>query len=204
VKRYRYPTWAQSRGLLGRGTLYGVAPEVQEFKNLEFLREKGVSAVRPVAAASITQGMRLVAHMLMTEDVPGAIDLQKRLDTPGDPVRDDRETRWRVEQLVGRLVYKMHVEGFSHRDLFPRNVLVRVDEDGPAVFVCDCRRGGPPSMRWKSIDDLATLDLDLKGRVSRTDRMRILRSYAGPDGRLAHFAADIVKRRRKRFEAKTA
>jgi hypothetical protein len=201
LKRYRYPSWAQSKGLLGRGTVYGMAPEMQEFKNLEFLREKGVGAVRPIAAASITDGVRLVAHALLTEHVPDSIDLEKRLATPGDPVRDDPATRRRVAQLVGRLIYKMHVEGFAHRDLFARNVLVRVDEEGPAVWVCDCRRGGPPSLRWKPIDDLATLDLDLKGRVSRTDRMRILRSYAGPQGRLSHFAADIIKRR-ARFEAK--
>ena len=44
LKRYYYPNWAASKGLLGRGTGWGTAPELQEFKNLEFLRQKGVSA----------------------------------------------------------------------------------------------------------------------------------------------------------------
>ena len=75
LKRYRYPSWAKSKGLLGRGTLYGMAPELREFKNLEFLREKGIPAVRPIAATSVTEGFRLVAHALLTEHVDGAIDL---------------------------------------------------------------------------------------------------------------------------------
>ena len=201
VKRYRYPSWTESKGLLGRGTVYGTAPELMEFKNLAFLREKGVNAVRPVAAVAVKKGLRLVAHALMTEHVPGAVDLEKRLATAGDPVRDDRATRRRVAELLGRMVHRMHNEGFVHRDLFARNVLVRVDEDGPAVWFCDCRRGGPPSMRWKALDDLATLDMDLRGHMARTDRLRVLRAYAG-FGRLAPFAREVIERRRKHEAAR--
>ncbi|MFO0932190.1 MAG: lipopolysaccharide kinase InaA family protein [Planctomycetota bacterium] len=193
LKRYRYGGWATAKGLLGRGTLFGTAPEVAEFKGLEFLREHGVPAVRPVAAASRTEKGRLVAHALLTEHVPDSIDLAARLATPGDPVRDDVATRRRVAQLIGRHAHRMHSEGFVHRDLFPRNVLVRVDEDGPSVWFCDCRRGGAPSFRWKPDDDLATLELDLRGALSRTDRLRILRAYAGGSG-LAAWARRILAR----------
>lgn len=195
-KCYRYPSWSTSKGLLGRGSLFGTPPEVNEFKNLAFLREKGVPAVRPVAAAARTEKGRLVAHALLTEHVPGSIDLAKRLATAGDPVREDPTTRRRVAELIGRHTHRMHVEAFVHRDLFARNVLVRVDEEGPAVWFCDCRRGGPPSIRAKSLNDLASLDLDLKGNLPRTDRMRLLRSYAGKDEPL-HAWADAVIRRRE-------
>ncbi len=194
LKRYRYDGWSTAKGLLGRGTLWGTAPEVVEFKGLVFLREHGVPAVRPVAAASRTEKGRLVAHALLTEHVPDTVDLARRLATPGDPVRDDPAVRRRVAQLIGRHVHRMHSEGFVHRDLFPRNVLVRVDEDGPSVWFCDCRRGGPPSFRWKPDDDLATLDLDLKDHLPRTDRMRILRAYAGGRG-LAAWAKRLLARR---------
>src|SRR5205823_1091899 len=30
LKRYRYPSWAKAKGLLGRGTGWGTAPEIQE------------------------------------------------------------------------------------------------------------------------------------------------------------------------------
>ena len=132
LKRYRYPGWAKAKGLLGRGTGWGTAPEMQEFKNLAFLREKGVPAVRPVAAASETKGLRLVAHALLTEDVPGAVDLARRLETKGDPVRDDPKVRRRTMELVGRHVHTMHSEGFTHRDLYAKHVLVRnAGDDGP-------------------------------------------------------------------------
>ena len=191
LKRYRYPTWAKSKGLLGRGTLWGTPPEVAEFKNLEFLREKGVPAVKPVAAVAETHKLRLVAHALLTEDVPGAVDLEKRLAAKGDPVRDDPRVRRRTLELIGRLLHRMHSEGFTHRDLYARNVLVRVEENDPSVVFCDCRRGGPPTMHSKSMGDLATLDADLVGRVPVRDRMRGLRAYAGGEGSLRAWVKEI-------------
>ena len=194
LKRYRYAGWATSKGLLGRGTLWGTPPEVNEFKNLEFLREKGIPAVRPVAAASEHAGLRLVAHALLTEHLTGSIDLEKRLATPGDPVRDDPAVRRRVMELLGRNLYRMHSEAFAHRDLFARNVLVRVDEGEPSVTLCDCRRGGPPSMRWKALDDLATLDGDLVGRVTDDDRGTLVKAYAGANANVAEWLKEIGKR----------
>jgi len=200
LKRYQYAGWATAKGLLGRGTLYGTAPEVLEFKNLAFLREKGVPAVRPIAAVSVSEKGLLKAHALLTEHVPDAPDLARRMDTPGDPVLSDRRLRKRVCELIGRIVHRMHTEAFAHRDLFARNVLVRLDEEGePVLWLCDCRRGGPPSMRWKFEDDLAALDSDLKGRLSRTDRLRILRAYTGP-GDLKTWVKDLAARR-ERFVA---
>jgi hypothetical protein len=199
LKRYRYDGWGTSKGLLGRGTLYGTPPEVLEFKNLAFLREKGVPAVRPVAAASETKSGRLVAHALLTEHWVGAIDLAKRLATAGDPVREEAAVRRRTAELLGRHLHRMHQEGFVHRDLRARNVLVTVDEDRhPAIAFCDCRRGGPPSWRRRAIDDLASLDADLRGRWPRTDRLRALRAYAGK-GDLSALVETVAKRR-PRFE----
>jgi tRNA A-37 threonylcarbamoyl transferase component Bud32 len=196
LKRYRYPGWKESKGLLGRGTLWGAAPEVREFRNLAFLREKGVPAVRPVAAASETRSLRLVAHALLTEHVTDGVDLARRLDTPGDPVREQPAVRRRVAELLGRHVHRMHQEGFVHADLWARNVVVRVDEDTPFLWFCDCRRGGPPSSRRKPLDDLARLDRDVEGKVPRTDRLRALRAYAG-EGDLHDLARKIEARKPK-------
>jgi hypothetical protein len=200
LKRYRYASWAKAKGLLGRGTLYGSAPEVQEFKNLEFLREKGIPAVRPIAATSVTEGVRLAAHALLTEHVEGAIDLATRLSTPGDPVRDDPAIRRRMAELLGRHIHRMHSEAFCHHDLFARNVLVRVEDGEVTLWLCDCRRGGPPSFGWKYEDDLATLDGDLLDRLPRRDRVRALRAYAGAGVDLRPLGAEIVKLRAKRAD----
>jgi hypothetical protein len=195
VKRYRYDSWAESKGLLGRGTLWGTPPEVREFRNLAFLREKGVPAVRPVAAAAETSGGRLLAHALVTEHVEDAVDLAKRLATPGDPVRDDPRLRRRTLVVLGRHLHRMHLEGFVHRDLFARNVLVRVHEGEPSLWLCDCRRGGASSMRSKPLDDLAAIDSDLVGRVPVRDRVAALRAYAGSTGSLSSLARDVERRR---------
>ncbi|MDA1195185.1 MAG: hypothetical protein O2894_08360, partial [Planctomycetota bacterium] len=45
VKRYRYEGWRASRGLLGRGTLWGMPPELREFAALRALRAGGIGAV---------------------------------------------------------------------------------------------------------------------------------------------------------------
>ncbi len=66
LKRYHYGTWRRSRGLIGRGTLWGRAPEMSEFRALARLRELGIPAARPVVAASRTHRGRLVAHVLLT------------------------------------------------------------------------------------------------------------------------------------------
>jgi tRNA A-37 threonylcarbamoyl transferase component Bud32 len=202
LKRYRYAGWGASKGLLGRGTLWGAPPEIREFKNLEFLREKGVPAVKPIAAASETRRGRLVAHALLTEHVPDSLDLARRLATPGDPVREVPAVRRRTAELIGRHVHRMHQEGFVHRDLFARNVIVRVEEDQPSVWLCDCRRGGPPSLTWKAFHDLATLDGDLKGAMPRTDRLRALSAYAGTDADLGAWVAKVAPLRDRLLRAK--
>ena len=134
--------------------------------------------------------------------MPDSIDLAKRLATSGDPVRDVAAIRRRVAELLGRHVHRMHAEGFAHRDLFARNVLVRVEEDQPAIWLCDCRKGGPPSMGWKTFDDLATLDSDLVGKMPRTDRVRALLAYAGEDADVHAWVAKIAPIRDKYLRSK--
>ena len=148
LKRYVYDGWGKAKGLLGRGTLWGTAPEVNEFRVLAKLREQHVPAVRPVAAAVRTARGRLVAHALLTEHVPGALDLERRLKDPSDPLRASRATRRRVAELIGRCLHRMHSFGLVHRDVYARNLLVRLEEEGPKIWFLDCRRGGPPS--WRS------------------------------------------------------
>lgn len=197
LKRYTYAGWAESKGLLGRGTLWGAAPEVNEFRVLAWMRQNQVPAVRPVAAAARTKGGRLVAHALLTEHVPAAVDLQRRLQDPADPLRTARATRRRVGELIGRCLQRMHSFGYVHRDVFARNILVRLDEDGPRIWFLDCRRGGPPSWRSGSWHDLATLDADWKGRWPRSDRLATLRAYLSEEDAAGPAIAHVAKMRTK-------
>jgi tRNA A-37 threonylcarbamoyl transferase component Bud32 len=195
LKRYAYDGWGRSKGLLGRGTLWGAAPELNEFRVLSALRENQIPAVRPVAAAARTRGGRLVAHALLTEHVPGAIDFMRRWLDPADPLRASRRLRRRVMELIGRCVHRMHAFGTVHRDLYARNILVRLEDDEPRIWFCDCRRGGPPSLRHGFWDDLASLDADWKGRIPRTDRRAALAAYLEEGQDAGAVLAKIAARR---------
>lgn len=200
LKRYHYPSWSRSKGLLGRGTLWGRAPQVNEFKALGRLREIGIPAVRPVAAASRTRAGRLVAHALLTEHEPDAPDLATRLRTPGDPVREDRTLRRRTLDAVASHLAGMHAEDFVHGSLNARNILVRLDEDDPHVIFLDCRRGGRPSLRRSPLTDLATLDGDLVGMVPASDRLRALAAWLPEGERTRRVHERIVRCRVKQLE----
>lgn len=203
LKCYRYAGWGRARHLLGRGTLCGTAPEVNEFRALAWLREHGIPAVRPILAASRTRRGRLLTHALLTEHVPEAPDLATRLDTPGDPVREDPAVRARTLTRLASTLARMHAAGFAHRDVHPRNVLVHLDDRlEPRLFLLDCRRGGPASWRRGALFDLATLDADLVGRVSGPERLRALRAYL-PEGTATRRTHERIAHARKRVEQRS-
>jgi len=203
LKRYHYPSWERSRGLLGRGTLWGRAPEVNEFKALQRLRELGVPAVRPVAAAARTSGGRLVGHALLTEHVPDAIDLARRLRTPGDPVREDASVRRRTLASIAGHLARMHAAAFVHGSCNARNILVRLGGEETQIVFLDCRRGGSASWRRSGVSDLATLDGDLEGLVPASDRLRALRAWL-PAGKPTRPMHERVVRQRERLGRRAA
>ncbi len=179
LKRYRYATWRESRGLLGRGTLWGTPPEINEYRMLTLLRRAGVAAVRPVAACALHRGGRLVAHALLTEAVSQSEDLDARLHTPGDPIGSSTRARRAVAVALGAELARMHAAGLAHRDCHARNVLV-VGEDADArVVLLDCRRGGRARGDREAVRDLATLDRDLQGVLTRGERRKALGAYLG-------------------------
>lgn len=182
LKRYTYRGWRTARGLIGRGTLWGTPPEINEFHALRWLRAHGVPAVRPVAAAARRTGGRLAAHALLTEAVPGVVDLDRRLHTPGDALRASRTARRDVAAAIGETLARMHALGFVHRDCHARNILVSMETETPRIWLCDCRRGGVGGRRRGPAYDLACLDRDLRGVMTRGERRRALAAYLGPRG----------------------
>ncbi len=182
LKCYRYPDWRKSRGLIGRGSLVGTAPEIAEFRALQWLRSHDVPAVRPIAAGSTCVRGRLVAHALLTEVVPRARNLADCLSDPSHPVRGDGSTLQALLAELGRVVARMHLHGFAHRDLHARNILVRLDAAGPRCWLLDCRRGGPGRRRGP-LHDLASLRRDLLVEsappLSQSAWLRFLGAYLG-------------------------
>src|SRR5262249_46471995 len=122
---------------------------------------------------------------LLTEKLPDAADLHRWLaDHPGAGERRDLIDR------LGRLVRDLHHRGLSHRDLKAANVLVSPSppsplpqrgEGGNGVWLIDLVGVTAParlSVR-RRVQNLARLNASFLGSaaVSRTDRLRFLRSY---------------------------
>jgi tRNA A-37 threonylcarbamoyl transferase component Bud32 len=177
LKRYRYAGWRESRGLLGRGTLWGMPPEINEYRVLSLFRSAGVAAVRPVAACALRRGGRLVAHALLTEAVADARDLDARLHDPDDPVGASRQLRRAVAVALGSELGRLHLSALVHRDCHARNVLVLREDGGVRVLFLDCRRGGRARREKHVFLDLATLDRDLQGVLTRGERRKALAAY---------------------------
>jgi hypothetical protein len=182
VKRYLYPTWIKRVRTMLRGTFLGTHRGQAEYGTLESMRAAGISAVRPVAF-----GARRVAHFvaacfLITEEVPEATNLttfahQVKCGTrPLSP----RARRAMVDGLA-RQVSHMHELGFSHGQLFWRNILIRVNFDhSPEFFFLDAaprrwRRVASNQPWWQR--ELSHLAVSAFPFTTRADRLRFLLRY---------------------------
>lgn len=162
LKRYHYPTWKKSKGLIGRGSVYGTPPCLREFATLEAMRAVGVRAVPPMAAAARWRGPWLATHAILTRWRLGSIDLEAALSDPSHRLVIDAAARAAVLDRLGRQVGRLHAARLCHRDLFLRNIVLQEREDGDALSFLDCRRGGRVTFRHGPQYDLGCLQGDLR------------------------------------------
>ncbi|MDJ0973359.1 MAG: lipopolysaccharide kinase InaA family protein [Planctomycetota bacterium] len=197
-KGYRYPTGRKRRKLLGRGTLFGRAPELREFEALRWLRGHDLPAVRPVAACALHDRRQLMAQALLTEWVKDAPDLAARLATQDDPVRTSSDVRLKIAAALGSALARMHLHDFVHADCHARNVIVRLEDDEPRIWLLDCRRGRvvrPVRARRGALYDLACLRVDLRPAVEPVftgpEWTHLLMSYLGTEVGAAELDARV-------------
>ncbi len=170
--------WAIKLALFGGGTLAaGLA----------------IAVVCAIASALLTAAGRsyLVGASLITTAIEPSQDLwafaRHRWTSPyaGDPVH--RQQIRRLGRQLAAQVAVLHARGFVHRDLKFRNLLVcwpKGQQPGPTnlrLAWIDCPRGvrmtpGPWRTHW-IVNDLADLDRNAAPYVSRTQRLRFLKSY---------------------------
>ncbi len=94
------------------------APRLRELRNLEWLRAHGFGAPEPLAAGLFRTVLGPVYQFLFTARVPAAVTL-------ADFFRDGpRALREPVLRRLANEVARLHVLGFIHHDLYPRNILV--------------------------------------------------------------------------------
>lgn len=119
---------------------------------------------------------------LITERLVDAQDVH--LYAWGLAQRSESERRRRVRQacdVLGRLIGRLHDQGFTHRDLKANNLMVRETPAGLEAFLIDldALRHGSRSTQKVCARDLTrtALSAEMHDWVSRTDRLRFLRSY---------------------------
>jgi tRNA A-37 threonylcarbamoyl transferase component Bud32 len=146
----------------------------REFLNAYQLERSNIPTPRPVATSDRRRLGVIVRSYVVTEALPGAINL-----TQWAILHEDRQMITRVAELVA----KLHNQGLLHGDLAARNIIV--DSIGnPWLIDLEALRCFKKISEQSALLDLAKLALTVRGlrSVSRSQRMRFLKSYCAHRG----------------------
>ncbi len=194
VKRYAYRGAWRLRTWL-------VTPRVRrEFENLEGLARFGLKVPTPVAWGVERRGGLLAESVLVTEAIPGAIDLRDLSVHPERcpfPPPDARERRTLIEDFA-RALRRAHDAGWFVHTLFFKNLLLTRGPGGCALWVIDV----PFAHIWRNrlmpgrarVRDFATLAKGALKLLSRSERRRFAVAYGRADKAFLR-AVDAYRRR---------
>ena len=155
----------------------------RELRNLEYFRTLGLNTPDLVAFGYESQLCLLQRAVLVTAEVIDAVDLQQ-LVRSGDLYRQGIPAARRILRLVAEAARTLHADGFYHKDLKPRNILVRQKSGEPSLFFFDCPGGHRPvrfRLRRGIVRDLAHMEATLHSHVRRTDLLYMFKVYLGRD-----------------------
>jgi hypothetical protein len=140
----------------------------------------GVPVCEALGYVARPAGLGLRRGWLLLRELRGARDLLAFLESAPAP----RERR-RVLEKAGRAIRALHDAGFEHADLHLANLLL--DSSGTVrVLDLDRARRHATLSRERRLAGLFRFDRHAAKRraagadVTRTDRLRVLRAYAGP------------------------
>jgi len=174
LKRYTTPRRFHQR-------LPGHNRAVREWHNLQWFHRMGIPTA-PLVAFGLERRFGLFQRgVLVTEALPGCLDLA-RMARRDHPRLGDGDWLRQVSDRLALITRRMHQARFCHNDLKWRNVLVEPDSDSPAVYLIDCptgRRWPFPFLGFRKLKDLACLDKVGRKRLRRTQRLRFYLTYAG-------------------------
>lgn len=145
------------------------------------LLARGIPTARPLVVCEPRKNYH-GDGFLVTEWLTGAEDLHLYAwDLAKRPVDQRRRRIREVAEAAGKIIGRLHDQGFTHRDLKGNNLLVRELPDGVEMFLIDLdglRQGTRPAQATccKNLTRIA-LSAEMHPWVSRTDRLRFLRAY---------------------------
>ena len=171
-------------GLFGRLTgdwHAGDGRFLDELRVLTAARAAGVPVPEALGIVSRSRGLGMRRGWLLVREMPGAVDLMAFLESSPPAAR-----RREVLAAAGVVLRRLHDAGFEHPDLHLKNVLL-APEGALYVLDLDRVRRLPSLSRERRLAGLFRFDRyaekqAARGRpVSRADRLRVLRAYAGED-----------------------
>jgi len=153
----------------------------RELRNLQYFRALGLGTPEIVAYGQVSRLGLLQSAVLVTAEVKGTMDLEQIIKAGTLYVQGVAGARKILSKLAlaARL---LHSHGFYHKDLKPRNILMRRNGPEPELFFFDCPSGHHPPrflLRRAVIRDLAHLEEGLRGRVRQVDLLYMYKQYRG-------------------------
>ena len=146
------------------------------------LLHRDIATARPLAVLERRCGPLVLDSLLITEALPGALDLETflRRAQAAQPPTDWVRLKRQVGGLLARHVRRLHAAGFEHRDCKAGNILV-TQHPALALFWIDLdglRFRETLTLR-ESLQALVRLHVSLCGvpGLTRTDRARFLKTY---------------------------
>ncbi len=137
---------------------------------------RGVPTFELIALGERGNRLRPGDSFLLTRALEETESLQTFLERL--PPRAAR-LRQRLAVALGELLARMHDTGIRHNDLHAGNLLVRVEDDRPALFLIDLHAVtvGHPLGRWARRANLVMLNRWFSLRAGRSDRLRFWHAY---------------------------
>lgn len=154
---------------------------VAELVALDEARRAGVPVCEPLGVVTRAASLGMRRGWLLVREVVGSEDLLAFLD--GDPASLRRRA---VLDLAGAALRRLHDAGFEHPDIHLKNALLTPEGDVLLIDLDRVRRRGtlPRARRLVGLfrfDRYAAKQAAAGHSVTRTDRLRVLRAYAGDD-----------------------
>jgi tRNA A-37 threonylcarbamoyl transferase component Bud32 len=201
----------------GRGSrlkfCLGISRYQRELRNLNLFKTLGLNTPDLVAYGHRSRFGLFQQAVLVTREVSGAADLAELLNG-GSFYRDGVRGARAILKVLAEATRTLHEAGFYHRDLKPRNILVKQGKSGPELYFFDCPSGHRPPrflLHRGIVRDLAHLEEGLRSHLRRVDMLYLYQRYLGSDRLsgedktlagevLAYFPRRRMTRKRKRRE----
>jgi tRNA A-37 threonylcarbamoyl transferase component Bud32 len=150
-----------------------------EYDRLEELARRGIATVQPLAWGRYDTAWPK-GSFLITQSLDDAIPLDHYLSEHPPATMSARR---RLTVALANYISTLHAAGVSHPDFHPGNLLIREEAGEPRFFLIDVHdvRCSKPLASGERLANLTLLNRWFRLRVSRTDRLRFWRAYAGSD-----------------------